>query len=125
MSMTLHCAKTFKVEWEDREHFNWQIEEIESLLKALGMSLGLYNCQDTFDYPYSDTFDVDREDYLNGLKNLESYINGTLEDEDMKEEIEDALQELKGWQPSQILDILTKFEEESDHTSEWLHFAFF
>lgn len=61
MGVRLHVARTYKVEFADSQFFNWQIEEINNLIKNhCENSCFSYND----DYCNSDSFEVDKDDLI-------------------------------------------------------------
>ena len=72
MGFRMHVARIHKVEYGSTEAFNYAVEELHNLLSALEV---LYSGDS-----YDNEFEVDKEEWLRGLKKLKNLAN--LEEDD-------------------------------------------
>ena len=129
MGNRLHVAKKYRVEYADKATFNWKSEELRILFDAIGISV--YGCDDE---NYLTTFECLADEFDAGLQYLSSFIEGGIDDEDVCEEIGDAVRDLcydedmyksREEKARIILRHLQEYRDAADTNDDYLHFAFF
>lgn len=118
MGKRLYVAKKYRIEYGSVENYNWKIDEFHHLLSALDIE---YTGEES-----DDEFEVETNDFFNGLYLLK-HLNE--QDNEIQEEIKEAISELYGYDFSDELlekcfkDLLAYYVE-CDHHNSFMHFQF-
>lgn len=112
MGKRLNVATKFQVEYGETENFNYKTEEFKTLLEALEI--------DYTGETWDDEFEVDVDDFKNGLDTLKNFKEL---DKDTQDAIQEALKDLE----CDLDEVIKTFEgylKETDPNNTFMHFQF-
>lgn len=121
MGKRVRVAKSYKVEYGNKEAFYWKQDEFINLLETLGCSVCRY---DTEDYSAIE-FEVDVAEYEHAMAAIKAHIEASgLHDDAERKDLHKAI-EATGEAPDELLKTMQAYYDEADKHDGSLHFSSF